>query len=138
MANAVKHLWEVDHSYYCNESNYFAPGREQPTAHYKSWADFISEEGDSDLDMNLVFRWDWREGEGWDLAPYNGDDYYRNGKLLLFIMGQRRGLYRWATIEVCRADEPAVIEYLRPRWERLKDLWEPIPEIQTIQAKVSE
>ena len=27
---------------------------------------------------------------------------------------------------VCRADEPAVIEFLRPFWDHLKTLWEPL------------
>lgn len=43
---------------------------------------------------------------------------------------RRRGTvfieHRYDTIEVCRADEPAVIEYLRPRWDHMKRLWEPL------------
>jgi hypothetical protein len=123
----MSHLWEVKHPYYCEESNYYAPGNDQPMKEYKNWADFIGEEGYSDLDLNLVFRWDWREGADWDLPEHRGDINYRDGKLLLFIIGQRKGLYRWVEIEVCRADESAVIEYLRPRWERIKLIWEPLP-----------
>lgn len=117
-----KHLWEVDHPYYCNEGNYYAGGREQPNTHYKSWADFMSEFGDADFDMNLLFRWDWSEDE----TPFNGDANYRNGELAVFWMGQRKGLYFWSTVEVCRADEPAVIEFLRPRLKHLLKLWEPL------------
>lgn len=120
----MKHLWEVSHPYYCNEGNYYA--HEQPTTHYKSWGEFVAAEADVDFDMNLLFRWDWREGEDWDLTPFNGDANYRNGVLVLFWMGQRKGLYRWTTIEVCRADEPAVIEFLRPRMAHLLRLWEPL------------
>lgn len=122
----MKHLWEVDHSYYCNEGNYYAPGREQPHDEFKSFEEFISEHGASDFDMNLVFRFDWVEGEDHELPPYSGDPYYRNGLLKIFWMGQRKGLYRWTTVQVCRADEPKVIEFLRPRWQHLKELWEPI------------
>lgn len=122
---AKRHLWEVEHRYYCSENNYFARGDEQPTARYKSWAEFFSEEGDSDPDYNLLFRWDWREGADWELAEYNGDDNYRNGRLLLFWMGQRKGLYRWTEIEVCRADEPAVSAFLTERFRHLLSLWEP-------------
>lgn len=121
-----KHLWEVDHAYYCNEGNYYAAGNNQPYLAHKSWADFIAEAGDDDLDMNLVFRWDWHEGEGYELAEFNGDVNYRNGKFLVFFLGQRKGLYRWAEIEVCRADEPAIIEYLKPRLDHLLGLWEPL------------
>ena len=54
----MPHLWEIKHPYYCNEGNYFA--RESCCTEYGSWADFMEEGGDSDFDMNLVFRWDWR------------------------------------------------------------------------------
>lgn len=121
------HLWEVEHSYYCNEGNYYAPGNDQPTASYKTFGEFLASEGDSDFDMNLLFRFDWRESESWGHGmPFNGDVNYRNGVLLLFWIGQRKGLYRWTEIEVCRADEPAVIEFLRPRLAHLMKLWEPL------------
>lgn len=127
-----KHLWEVGHPYYCNESNYYAPGNDQPFARYKSFADFMAEEGDSDMDYNLLFRFDWTEEcydeEGEERPPFNGDVNYRNGELKLFWMGQRKGLYRWTVVEVCRADEPAVIEFLRPRLAYLLSLWAPLAE----------
>jgi hypothetical protein len=122
----MKHLWEVDHPYYCNQGNYYAPGNDQPMTQHRSWAEFMAEEGDADINCNLVFRWDWREGEDWELGEYNGDDYYRHAKFLIFFMGQRKGLYRWAEVDVCRADEPAIIEYLRPRWDHLRKIWEPL------------
>lgn len=119
-------LWEVDHPYYCAEGNYFARGpAEQPTTSFKTWAEFVEAQGDAQMDYNLLFRWDWREGEGWELPPFNGDVYYRNGRLMLFFMGQRKGLYRWVTIEVCRADEPAIRDWLRPRFAYLLTLWAP-------------
>lgn len=122
----MSHLWEVDHAYYCNQGNYYAPGSDQPVARYKSWAEFEEERGDGDLDMNLVFRWDWNEGEDHDLAAFNGDIYYRNGQLLLYYMGQRKGLYRWVEIEVCRADEDQVRAWLQVRFDYLMHLWAPL------------
>ena len=118
------HLWEARHPYYCNEGNYYA--RESCEAYYKTWASFVESEGDDDMDLNLVFRFDWDENDGEGDPTFNGDVYYRNGKLKLFYMGQRKGLYRWAIVEVCRADEPAVIEFLRPRWEHMQTLWAPL------------
>jgi hypothetical protein len=118
------HLWEVDHPYYCNEGNYYAS--ESVCDEYKSWASFAETYKDADMDMNLVFRWDWREGKDWGLGPFTGDVHYRNGRLLIFWMGQRKGLYRYSTVEVCRADEPSVRAFLLPRWEHLKTLWEPL------------
>lgn len=121
-----KHLWEVDHPYYCNEGNYFA---NDCGNNYKSFQDFIAENADSDFDMNLVFRWDWKEEdhETGD-ANFNGDVNYRNGTLKIFWMGQRKGLYRYTLVEVCRADEDAVIEFLKPRLAHLMRLWEPLVE----------
>lgn len=115
-------LWEIDHPYYCNEGNYFAKGSEQPHMHFNTWAAFFDEYGDSDMDYNFLIRWDWDEEEE---RAYTGDDYYRNGILKLFWMGQRKGLYQWSTVEVCRADEPAVREFLQPRWDYMRKMWEP-------------
>lgn len=120
------HLWEVNHPYYCNEGNYFASGTDQVGDYFKSWSEFFTNYHDADFDMNLVFRWDWREGEDWDLQPFNGDINYRNGRLLVFWMGQRKGLYRWTEIEICRADEPAVRAWLQERWDYLAKLWAPL------------
>lgn len=110
-------LWEVDHAYYCEKTG------EMP--HYKTWSEFISDCGKDDLDYNLLFRWDWHEGEE-ETSNFNGDVNYRNGVVSLYFMGQRKGSYRWLTVEVCRADEPAVREYLKPRMEYLMRLWAPM------------
>lgn len=119
------HLWEADHPYYCNLGNYYSNGC---GSEYRSWAEFIAEEADADMDYNLLFRFDWREGEDWGAGEFNGDPYYRNGCLQLFFMGQRKGAYRFVTVDVCRADEPAVLEYLKPRWAYLQRLWAPLSE----------
>lgn len=122
----MAHLWEVDHSYYCNEGNFYARPDSGLGPRYKSFAEFLEEWDSADLDMNLVFRWDWHEGEDWGASEYNGDPNYRNGLFKVFMMGQRKGLYNWLVVEVCRADEPAVIEYLRPRLAHLFSLWAPL------------
>ena len=126
MTTEPSHLWEITHSYYCAPSDYYAPGDAQPFVRYKSFGEFLSEEGSCDFDYNLLFRWDWKEGEDEDLPPYNGDDAYRNGLLCLYWIGQRKGLYRWSEIEVCRADEPAVIEFLKQRLKHIMGLWAPL------------
>lgn len=119
---AAKHLWEVHHAYYCNNGNYFNNdcGHE-----YKSWHEFLDEMGDADMNYNLLFRWDWEEGEDHGLAEYNGDDNYRHAKFNLYFMGQRKGLFTYSIVDVCRADEPAILEYLAPRWRYINSLWEP-------------
>lgn len=119
-----KHLWEVGHAYYCNEGNYYTS--ESVEGRYLSFADFLAAEGDSDMDYNLLFRWDWDEQNDDGQETFNGDNYYRNGRLKLFWMGQRKGLYRYSTIDVCRADEQEVIKFLKPRMAHLLSLWEPL------------
>jgi hypothetical protein len=128
--SVVKHLWEVKHSYYCNEGNYYA--NESVETYYKSFSDFLAEWGDADMDYNLLFRWDWDEGNEDGDDSFNGDHNYRNGKLSMFWMGQRKGKYIYSTIEVCRNDEDAVIEFLKPRLQHLMSLWEPLSSPQPI------
>lgn len=115
-----KHLWEINHPYYCNEGNYYAPGFEQPVGTYESWDDFFKEEGDCDFDMNLLFRWDWRKADPEEKEWGNKEDV-----LLLFWIGQRKGLYRWSEIKVTDADEPAVRKWLKLRFKHLQELWVP-------------
>lgn len=125
-------LWEADHPYYCNEGNYFASGEQRSDcrAHYPRWQDFIAEQGDNDLDLNLVFRFDWvapRQDEDPEKPiVWQGDEYYRDSTLKIFFMGQRKGYYRWATVDVCRADEPSVRAWLLVRWEHMQTLWAPL------------
>ena len=123
-----KHLWEVDHPYYCNEGNYFAS--ESVHGHFSRWQDFIAEFGDSDPDLNLLFRWDWDaphvEDDSEKPIKWVGDENYRDSVLKIFWMGQRKGLYHYSTVDVCRADEPMVREFLQSRWNHFKTLWEPL------------
>lgn len=119
-----RRLFDVDHPYYCSDSNYFASGTNQPFTSYSSWEDFLEEEGDADFDMNLVFRWDWKPkltGQG----ATRIDDNYRGYTLSIFWMGQRKGLFRVTETDVCRADELAVRTWLAARWQHLQLLWAP-------------
>lgn len=121
----MTHLWEASHAYYCNEGNYFS---NDTVTEYRSWSEFVASEGDSDMDYNLVFRWDWKliddTGDGHVAHPE--DDNYRGYRLSIFWMGQRKGLFRTTITDVCRADEDAVITFLAPRWDHLQSLWAPL------------
>jgi len=55
----------------------------------------------------------------------------RNGTLLLFWMGQRKGLYFWSEVSVCRADEANVRAFLQTRFDHLMRLWAPITQVHT-------
>lgn len=128
----MKHLWEVKHPYYCRESNFHVGSREKSFGSYQewdSWAEFIEEYGKSDLDMNLVFRWDWKketEPSEWD----EPDEWFPRNELWIFFMLQRKGCFRPLCIKNMRdEDEPSVIEFLKPRLAHLIKLWEPLDQL---------
>lgn len=112
----MEHLWEVKHDYYCNESNYYS---NDCHASYESWADFVEEEGDADMDLNLLFRWDWH-------CPQSEPDAEPNHTLQLFFVGQRKGLFRCAEIKVTPDSETDVRQWLFKRYRHLMKLWEPL------------
>lgn len=111
------HLWEIEHSYYCNESNYFQNGCNHK---FDSFADFFEDCGNIDLDYNLLFRWDWLKADEEDEESERGDI------LNLFLMQQRKGIYFSYTIKVTEADEPAVRAFLQRAFNHLAALWLPI------------
>lgn len=113
MKNLTAHLWEIEHDYCCSESNYFSRNHTYP---YSSWEEFLKENGRYDLDLNLLFRWDW-------VIPSEDNEVLENEILWLFVMQQRKGLFVVYQISVKRKDEESVKAYLRPRWEKMKSLW---------------
>ena len=117
------HLWEADHPYYCSESNFYST---EPYTKHETWPAFLANFKGSDVDLNLIFRFDWYEGEDWGAGEFNGDPYYRNGKLQIFFVFQRKGIFACHEVSVCRADEPSVIEFLKPRWKHMRELWAPL------------
>lgn len=130
----TKHLWEVEHPYYCEEGQYFSTQESRQTIwQFRSMAEFLAEMGEADKDYNYLFRWDWIEENDDGEPTYNGDNNYRNGKLKLFYMHQRKGYHSCSIVEVCRADEPAVLTFLRGHWEHMQTMWAPIA--QTTEQK---
>lgn len=109
----MTHLWEPKHSYYCAEDNYFGG---QCHSEFRSWQAFLEEEGNADLDYNLLFRWDWDRKEK---------------TLTLFWVGQRKGLFRSTTINAMHPDEePSVRAWLEWRWHHLQSLWAPLSGVE--------
>lgn len=117
----TKRLWEVDHPYYATEGSYFAIGWH---AEFESWADFIEEQGDNDMDFNLLYRWDWD-------TP--NPDYYEPGQempetdtLSLFFIHQRKACTRSAVVQVTKDQEDEIRAWLTVRAEHLRRVWEPL------------
>lgn len=131
----MKRLWEVKHPYYCSDSNYYVGGAPQridtfgfhrdfqPFDHfeYDSW-DAFEEWKDSDMDYNLVFRWDWKIA---DPDDYDEDEEVPQEIFSIYVMMQRKGRFVILSFPAKREEEPEIREWLKPRWEHMKLLWEP-------------
>ena len=84
--------------------------------------EFLAEWGDTDKDMNLVFRWDWQRDDG---------EYLEEGeepepdKLLVFWVLQRKAILRSTECVVTEDDEPAARAWLAERGQYLAAIWEP-------------
>lgn len=103
-----KHLWEYDHPYYCSEGHY--------AEEFSSWEAFLDEMGDSDMDLNLLFRWDW---------IHDDEDGAENDTLFLFFMQQRKGKFVVIRVAMQDTDEDSVKTFLQARWAHLTELWMP-------------
>jgi hypothetical protein len=107
----------VNHSYYCNLANYYS---NSALLTYDNFEQFLEEWGDADMDYNLCFRWDVKESEN------DNGEMLGTYKMEVFIMGQRKGKFTPIFIEqVLESDVPAIVKYLTPYAQYLKDLWKP-------------
>lgn len=106
------HLWEVDHPYYCARGNFYA--RDCHT-NYETWGEFIADVGAWDMDMNLLFRWDWHKPERGVM-----------GTLETFWVGQRKASLWSLSVPVHSDEEPEVRAFLQVRFEHLLTIWAPL------------
>lgn len=102
-----KHLWMVEHPYYCSDSNYYHANELE---RYTSWNEF--KDGYLDLDLNLLFRFDWKQR----------DDGINT--LELFFVLQRKGIFRPVEVIVQKSDEDDIKTWLTHRWGHMSALWE--------------
>lgn len=109
----MTHLWEGRHPYYATEGNYFSGGMH---VSFDSWEEFYEIEGNSDPDMNLVYRWDWQSEYGDD-----GEDV-----LSVFFVGQRKASLRSVSVIVVKSDESEVRAWLVKRAKTMAAIWNPI------------
>ena len=109
---AAVHLWEPEHPYYCTNGNFYQTGHH---TQYPTWGDFIEVAGDWDLDMDLLFRWDWHK-------PDRGV----MGTLSLYFVRQRKGFNYSVSVQVHPDEEPEVRAYLQVRLEHLLTMWAPL------------
>lgn len=126
----MTHLWEVDHPYYASHGNYYASPPTDCYQEFASWQEFYESEGDADLDMNLIYRWDWKVPDPDDYTPFEED--VPPETLNLFYIGQRKALARSVSVEVQREDEPAIREWLIVRAEHMAKVWEPMLKLEAV------
>lgn len=106
----MRHLWEYDHSFYCEEAG---PDRRERCDSWLAFTETLRFDGDRD--MNLLFRWDWCHDSS-SAAP---------DELALFFMHQRKGQFWSVTIQVTAEDEPAVRTWLYECAVAMRETWEP-------------
>ena len=110
-------LSDVRHDYYCSDGCFFGSPGYRTHETFESWADFLVEMDDADFDLNLLFRWDWEP------ASDDPEDEQPTPTLALFYVRQRKAYNCSYRVKVRDEDEPAIREWLRPRWEHLRKLW---------------
>ena len=104
-----KHLWEIEHPYYCSDENWSATGCAES---WSSWQAFGMK--DSEPELNLLFRWDWRIDE--ETGVHTLSTYW---------MQQRKGKFVSHAVTVTEADEPEVRAWLAERYTHVQALWQP-------------
>ena len=109
----MKKLYEFEHPYYCSTNNYF---NHECTWEYSSWKEFYEEHKNDDIDLNLIFRWDW----------HVADEEDESDTLQLSAVRQRKGIFGCYLIDVNKEDEPKVKAFLKPYAEKIQGFWEEI------------
>lgn len=113
----------IEHPYYCSESNYYS---NEASTKWETMSDFLDDMEKSDIDMNLVFRWDIKPNRDYDTDEILGG-YYAE----IFIIHQRKGIFHPCLIgEVTEKDVPRLKEYLSKHWDYLCELWQPLAELK--------
>ena len=101
----------IDHDYYCADGNYYSNDSGQS---WENMCEYLDAMESSDIDMNLVFRWDIRENNG---------SYSAN----IYIMHQRKGIFAPHHVKKITDDDvPRFVEYLKNHKNKLDKIWQPI------------
>lgn len=106
----------VKHPYYCSDGCYYSNNCETS---WSSFAAYLAEMGEADVDMNFVWRWDVKgidpeDNPGWTVAS-----------LHLYMMHQRKAKPHTHIIQITREDEAAILAYLGKHWQTMQAIWAP-------------
>jgi hypothetical protein len=111
--------WEAKHPYYCAEGNFYRAGMIDEN---QTLDDFIAKWSQYDMDMNLLFRWDW-------ITNDEHPDDETMDELLFFWVMQRKGYSMSSVVKNVKRDDEHVqklMEFLQPRYELLMTMWQPL------------
>jgi hypothetical protein len=116
----VKHLWEIKHPYY---------GCDGHESNVESFTELREAVDNSDEDMNVVYRWDWKD---WSQPHYDGlflDPHEREvEEFCVYMLLPRKSGFWSVTCPITKDQEPEVLEWLKS--DRcagyLCTLWEPV------------
>lgn len=124
-SDQTPHLWEIDHPYYGADGSY---GDEQ----FESFQELRAAADGMDEDMNLIYRWDWKDYSTPEAAAQHyvdkDDEEWGKQELLVFFLMPRKGAFGSFRCPVTYEEEAEVREWLSgPRCAgHLRTLWEPI------------
>lgn len=109
-------LKDYEHDYYCSDSNYYS---NSAGSKFDTWKEFYDEFYNSDIDMNLIFRFDIRKSDS--------GLYYME----VFMIHQRKGIFAPILIRhIVESDMESIERLLSDHWEKLKSIWNPISNIK--------
>lgn len=116
----MKHLWEIDHPYYG------ADGDEEEA---DSFAELKATVDGSDEDMNVMYRWDWKDYSQPHFDDLFLDDEDRSEEeFTVYLLLPRKSRFWSVTCPITKDREPEVLEWLKG--DRcagyLRTLWEPV------------
>ena len=109
----------VKHDYHCSESNYYS---NKPSKRYDTATEFLDEFENTDIDMNLVFRFDVHNKRDEETDIETGE-YWAE----VFLMLQRKGIFMPCHIVSIKQDEvDRFVSYLKKHKEKLNSIWSPL------------
>lgn len=117
-------LWEVKHEGSGPDHCYWASPIEQADYNTRldSWQEFTEDFQYTTGFGCLIYRWDWV-----DWTEFNAEDPDQPDETLeLFWIYTGSGIMAHTSIGVQREDEPAIREWLLPRAQHLRGIWEPL------------
>jgi protein associated with RNAse G/E len=113
----MSNITEVEHPYYMREGCYYKAGNLE---HYDTWKEYFNDWKDSDDDMNLLWRFDFKI-----------DEESKEISLDIFYIMQRKAYTYSCHIKKIEEKELKEIEkFLKTKAKKIIDIWAPFLELR--------